>query len=251
MRFSVAVVFSCLLASSLPAGTVLNQDLVLHFYMNGNKLAEGETLTDAEVDLNALDFAGWDGHASLVSSGAPGLTYALPYTVALTNVGLTCTDPDGCPGALLGFTDTVTFSDATDFLNQPYSISVQGSGIDTFLFLSGRTDGFDAVQQVNAFLPAGPYDFKTSGIIGNVSVGSPGAASLGNSSSPVTFQFSGSLSMLPADFNQTVSLPHSFEVMLGPEAAAPFDTPEPGSWALTGGCLLSILAAFAYRRGRS
>lgn len=252
MRFPVAVVFSCLLASSLHAGNVLDQDLVLQFYLNGNKLAESSSTTDPSVELNTLDFGGWQGTASLVSSGAPQLTDTLPYTLALTSVDLTCVNPSGCVSAGFHFTDSVTFSDAKDFFNQPYSISVQGSGIDTFIFLSGQTGGLDAVGQVNAFLQAGQYDFKTSGIIGNVSVGGLKGASFGdNITNPVSFQISGSFDMLPGEFNQTVSLPHSFELMLGPAAAAPTDTPEPGSLALAGGFLLTGLAALAWRRVRN
>ncbi len=252
MRLSVAVIFSCLLASSLHAGYVMSQDLLLQFNDNGKTLAQTESTTTntAKVDLNELNSDEWLGTGSVVSSGAAGLTYALPYTVALTDVSLTCSNQAGCSGGF-HFTDTVTFSDASDFANQPYSIFVKGDGPGTFLFLSGKTGGFDAVGQVNAFLPDGTYDFKSSGLIGNVTVGLPSSASLGNATSPVTFQISASFFMDSSEYGQTVSLPHSFELMLGPEAAAPTGAPEPGSLALAGGCLLSGLAAFAWKRVRS
>ena len=269
MRVPITAALSCLLVSSLHADTVLYQDLVLKFFVNGNLQSSVSSAQDSTVTLNDLGSSGWAGTASLIasansntngtlpSSASPQESLnnlQLPYTIDLTNLSVTCLNQNGCKSALFSFEDDLLLSDGSSFYKQPYSVGVTGTGdVDVFPFYQATVNGLDAFR-VNAALNAGTYNFQTSGTIGNVSSGNftfdprgPfGNVSVGNFTDPQGFVLKGSFAISGAEFNQTVSLPHSFEVTLG--AAPVSSSPEPGTWWMAGGCLLSAIIVLAARR---
>ncbi|HVV46461.1 MAG TPA: hypothetical protein VHC72_14710 [Bryobacteraceae bacterium] len=230
---------------------------MLKFFVNGVQQNIASSVKDAEVTLNALG-SDWEGHASLIASVASDPLDALsdlqlPYTVSLTNLSATCINESGCKSSGFSWEDDVVFADGTPFLKGPFSASVTGSGdVDAFPFVSATVNGLNSFR-ASAGLNAGIYNFQTSGLIGNVSTapftnpgGIFGNLSAGNLSNAQGFVIKGSFALSPAAFNQTVTLPHSFELTMG---AAPESTsPEPGTWWMASGCLLSTLVLFASRR---
>ncbi|HVY91381.1 MAG TPA: hypothetical protein VHA14_01480 [Bryobacteraceae bacterium] len=219
---------------------IVSQEMLAQYFDNGQLIAGATSTTDSFVQLN-LNEGGWEGAAKFIASGTPGSDIVSSYNVRLTDLSMTCLNANGCNSGLFHFSDDVVFSQAINFFDQSYSVSIDGSGGDSFVFLSVKNtaNDLDVIHQVNAVVNAGTYNFQTSGLIGNV-----GATD--NVTGPVEMLITGSFSISPGEFNQTYSLPDSFSLTLNAATTSP--APEPATWGLAGGLLLGGVAVFLRRR---
>jgi len=243
LRYLIAGSLLALLAFSVQASTIVSQRLLIRPVVDGVAQTSQQvvTTTSSELDLVNFNGGGWTGNAELVTSGTPGATFTDPYDLSFTHVDLYCgADPgETCDSLSIQFTDTVQLLTGADYENQPYSISLTGSGPDAMFSLMARTGGtqiFPAIAARDA--PAGNYSFSTSGLIKNIPAS--------NLTGAVTFTITGNFGVLSGNPGDAIQLPDSFALTLG---AAPLTvTPEPGTWSLAGGCLLFAIGAFGLRR---
>lgn len=246
MRYLVAGTLLCLAAASAQASTIVSQRLTLRTSVDGVVQTSLNKSTTSLSELDVLDFTagGWTGSAELVATGAPGATFASPYEIDLTHVSLVCGADPGqtCSALMFSFNDNVILSTGSDFANQPYSISLTGSGPAATLSLSANSSSkpiFPAVS--NQTVAGGDYSFSSSGLIGNISAA--------NLSGTVNFLIAGSFGVASGNPGDTISLPDSFALTLG--AAPVTATPEPATWALAGGFLLIGIGAIGRLRRRA
>lgn len=238
MRLLFAGTLCCLLASSVQAGTIVSQSLL--FRDIGNGLTD-QTLSStivSDLDLQVAT-AGWEGTASVATNGTPGTTFDFPYDFELSGVNVTCMLEQGCGALSFQFFDNVRLSTIGDLAGQPFSISVTGSGPAATFSMKGSVNGNSTFNELDD-LVAGTYNFNTTGNIVGLDTS--------NLTDSVFFQISASYGVSSGAQGDVISLPHSFQLLMATSTAAP--TPEPATWGLTGGFLLSGIAAFAWRRMR-